>query len=258
MINIDVTEGEKKSFNKPTYFDFSLGQHLVRILGDSRKVYTHYLKSANVLFECPGDDCPICINNKRIYTEHPDNFYKVPGYTSRSERHYFNVLDRTEVKTCTTCQAEVKKDASGKFPAVCADGHLVVESTPHPSEKVKVMNVSKTNANRLKDYQLSILDESGEPVGLEKFDILFMVTKGERKDIVPMPIKDNNDDVDVPEDALYDLESVVVKLSPEEILDLIKGVSLKDIFVARKGVDVEEKAVEASADVQKALDELYN
>lgn len=259
MIGIEVTESEKKSFDRPTYLSFTFGQHLVRILGDFHKVYTHWVKRANVVLECLGDDCPICLNNKRIIADNPDNFAKAPQWLPRSERHYMNVLDRTDVKICAECQAEVKKEASGKFPAVCSEGHLIVEAEVQPSNKVKVANISKTNALRLKDHQLSTLDENGEPVGLENFDVVFMVTRGtERKDIVPMPVSANNDKVEVPADALYDLDNVLVKLDSEEIIQLLKGVALRDIFLARRGEDMEEKAVEASEEVQKALDELYS
>jgi len=260
MIEINVTEGEKKTFDRPNYLNFTYGQHLVRILGDFRKVYTHWIKRANVVLECLDEDCPICLNNRRIIAENPDNFSRVPGYVSRSERHYMNVLDRTDVKVCPECLEEVKKEVSGKFPVVCSDGHMIVEVEVIPSNKIKIANVSKTNALRLKDHQLSTLDESGEPIGLENFDIVFMVTRGaERKDIVPMPIKDNDDKVEVPEDALYDLENVVVKLDADEIIQLAKGVSLRDIFLARRAEsdDVEELASEAGEEVKSALDELF-
>lgn len=90
-----------------------------------------------------------------------------------------------------------------------------------------------------------------------------MVTQsGSRKNIAPMPDTNATDKIEVPEDALYDLESLVIKLEPDEIIELQRGVSLRDIFAARRGEELsdEVKAVNAeySELVQKEVEDLFD
>lgn len=259
-----ISDTEKKTFDKIPFLSFDYGNHTIRILDeDPLVVFTHYLSSMKVGVKCLGEECPICMNNKKIIAEHPDNYRDVPGYNYRNIRHYFNCLDRTEVKTCNECGDEVKKDLAGKFPPVCHNNHLIVESEVHASNKVKVAGISETNALQIKTHEKSILDSDGNPVGMTNFDFLFMVIKGgNKKNITPLPMPDRNDKIDVPEEFLHDLNRAVLVLSAEEIVSLLQGISLRDIFLARSGrksdAVLDEKAVKANDDIQKKIAALYS
>lgn len=239
----DVTSSsESSNFERVKFFNFSLGQHMVRLLGNPRKVTTHFVRGQrSATVECLGDECPICENNKRIIVERPTDYSSASGWIPRSERHYINVLDRTPVKICPSCKEENKKDLSNKFPATCTNCSTMIVSEPETiSNSIKVMNLSKTNAELINGFNLSILDINGEPIGVGNFDISFLVNKVNNKKIpTPIPVPDRNDQVNVQEEHFFNLENAVIKLYPDEIKSLLRGVSLKDIFLARKGSDLQ-------------------
>jgi len=254
----ETNENEKKTFDKINFLYFEPGQHIIRILGNPRKFYTHYLNNQKISVKCLGEECPICQNNKKLIAEYPKTFREIPGYASRSTRHYFNCLDRTEVKVCPECGEEVKKEMSGKYPAVCKNGHLVVDVPATASGKVKVASISETNALEINSHVKSILGEDGSELGINAFDFLFMVTKsGGKKNTSPLPLKDHNDVVEVAEELLYDLETAPLTLSPQEILSLLQGVSLRDIFLARGSSVIEEKAESVNEDVKEKMSKLF-
>ena len=249
-------EREKTIYPKINFMKFDYGQHLLRVIGKPKAIYSHYLRSSNLSVKCLEDDCPICHNNKRIFLEHPNNFREVKGYTSRQYRHYFNAVDRTPVKVCPNCQAEIKKNSTGNYATSCpACNALVTGVTETKSNKVKLVSISDTNAKMLAVQAQSVLDESGEPLPLDSYDVMFTVIPGERKVILPQTVPGNKDKVEVPEDALYDLDRAVIILEPDEIISLLKGVALRDIFAARHS-DAEEKVVEEmSEDLEKKIEE---
>ena len=251
------------SYNKTNFMKFDFGTHRVRLLGEPHRVFTHYLRGKATI-ECLGRDCPICQNNKSIKSEHPDDYRNVSGYNNSSPRHYINVLDRTSVKICSECQTENKPNIANEFSPTCSKCNtFITEVEPMPSGKVKVINISQTNADTLNTLNSTIQDKDGEKIGLENFDVIFMVTQsGSRKNIAPMPDTNATDKIEVPEDALYDLKSLVIKLEPDEIIELQRGVSLRDIFAARRGEELsdEVKAVNAeySELVQKEVEDLFD
>jgi hypothetical protein len=258
MSLFDINENEKKTFEKINFLYFEPGQHVVRILGKPKKFYTHFISTTKISVKCLDEDCPICASNKKLIAEHPKTFRDVPGYSSKSPRHYFNVLDRTEVKICQECGEEVKRDMSGKFPAVCKNSHLVVEAPIGVSGKVKVASISEANAVQINTHIQSILGEDGSELGLNAFDFMFMVTKsGGKKNITPLPLKDKNDVVEVADEFLYNLDDAPLTLDPKEILSLLSGVSLRDIFLARGSSVLEEKEESVNSDIKKEIANLF-
>lgn len=240
----NIVDYETRTFDRTRFLNLDYGQHLVRFLGVPELVYTHFIRGSNVTVKCLGDDCPICVNNKKIISERPDDFRSATNYFPKSPRHYINVLDRTPVKVCPKCQEENKQDLAKKFSAVCHSCEtFITDVEPISSNKVKVLNLSNTSAELVNSFNTSILDESGNPLGVHNFDVLFMVTKaGNKKTVTPIPVGENRDKVEVPEDALYDLSKVVITLTSDEVVNVLKGISLRDIFLARRG-EQEEKLV---------------
>lgn len=264
----DTSEGTRTTFEKPNYFYFDYGQHYVRILPKiTKKIYTHWIQGKGTL-ECIGDDeCPICENNKRLMAEHPETFRNISGWRARTERHYVNVLDRTPVKVCPNCQFEIKKDVTGGFPPVCKKCETFVTEIPVIiSNKVKVANLNKSNADEINGYNESVLDKDGNPLGIENFDFMFLVTRGagaNRKSISVMPEPERNDKVEIPDDALNNLENVSIRLTSDEMMHYLKGISLKDIFSARRTatldtVESEDLEPETVDDIKSEIDALFN
>jgi endogenous inhibitor of DNA gyrase (YacG/DUF329 family) len=252
-----------EGFDKVNFMRFDYGQHRVRLLGVPNRVFTHFLKGRATI-QCLGRDCPICQNNKSIKTEHPEDFRNVSGYNASSPRHYINVLDRTSVKICPECQTENKPNIANEFSPTCSKCNtFVTDVEPMSSGKVKVINISQTNADTLNTLNSTIQDKDGEPIGLENFDLIFMASQsGNRKTIAPMPDSNATDVVEVPEDALYDLENLVIKLEPDEIVELQKGVSLRDIFAARRGEELSDEVIAVDAEyseiVEKEVADLFD
>ena len=236
-------EPTRKTFKKVNYLKLSQGQHRVRILQDPSTalvVYTHFLvtKTGEYSVACLGDEgCPICDNNRRIILENPKEFRNIPGYFGRSKHYLLNVLDRTLVKTCSQCQSEIKK-VGNDFPSNCTNTEcaaFIINEKAHPANKVKALTIGNDTASRLEAIEKSTTNEQGDLLSLTDFDIVFVVEGvGREKKITPLPSLQYQDKVEIPQDQLEDLQSVTMKLSAEEIMNLLKGISLKDIFNSRR------------------------
>lgn len=249
-------------FEKTRYVDLSFGMRTVRLLAPPVRVFVHFVKDRG-MFKCLGRDCPVCKINKSLQTDYPEDFRKQQGYNASNPRHYINVMDRTFVKVCASCGAENYKDALYQFPNTCSKcGTIISEILPAPSNKVKVLNLSQTNADKLMNYRLAVRDEHDEPLGLGNFDIdVVIVTAGSKKDISVQPSSSptSREKVSFEESDLYDLNKITLELSSEEIVQFLKGVSIKDLFAARKAETVtetdkpSEAAVKSIEDTLKAL-----
>ena len=258
-------------FERTNFLHFDLGQHLVRILGIPKMHYVNYVPSAKpVTVKCLEDDCPFCKINKNLILEYPKDFKNQKGWNPRQERHYLNVLDRTPVKVCPQCGVENKKTVGGSFSPACRECSTIISAVETTlSNKVKVANINYTNAGQLKEYEKTTLDSDGNLIGLHNFDIMFLVTKpGEKKNIVPIPVPQSNDKIEVPEESLYDLDKVIIELSAEEMLELQRGISLKDIFSARREPveltsdaedtqELEEVVEQKVKDIEKRISEIF-
>jgi len=268
-MDIDIKEQTSgMKFEKIRFLSFDFGQHIVRLL-NTKVIYVHFLNSSKATVKCLDEECPYCKLNRQLILENPDDYKNQKGWNPKLRRHYFNVLDRTPVKVCPNCGVETKKGINGLYTQACGEcGTFISGVSESPSNKIKVTNLSETNGVRLNAFQQSVLDEGGNHLGLENFDILFLVTRTAegRKDITPVPLPGNKDILDhVQEDQLYDLDKAVIALNPNEMLDLQRGISLRDIFAARNPKpcvvipeDDESKAQRKSKDeIKKRIDEMF-
>lgn len=205
----------------------------VRILANGYlSVDTHYVNRATV--QCLGEDCPICSNNKILIMQYPETFREEAKYSPKRTVNLVNVLDKTPVKVCQDCGTENKA-----VPGVvaCSKCTHIVTTDATPSNKVKVLSKGNTLFDQLDAINNAILDPDGERVGLTRYDITFVVSgAGKQKVITPIAGQITGDPVYNTED-LFDLENVTIKLSPSEMMDLQGGVSLKDIFAARRATE---------------------
>jgi ferredoxin-like protein FixX len=267
MSIFDIGYSTENTFTKIAFLNFDLGIHRVRLLPPEKLIWTHYLPGKATI-QCLGSECPICHSNKKIQAEHPDDYYDVHGYYPSQKRHYINVLDRTEVKICPNCGYENSKDTVNKFNSSCIKcGTIIVSAEEKVSNKIKVANLSETAASQIEAHNLSILGEDGTPVGIENYDVLFMVTqtgggqgKRAKKSITPMPDSKSNDVVELNKEDYFDLSKTVIKLEPDEIMTIMSGVSLKDIFAGRKAATVADAVVDEKlvAEVQERVEGLFN
>lgn len=257
MEKVESFVGKKKEFLK-----LSVGNHVIRLLPGTQGfyiTYTHWINRTNL--ECLGDECPICNNNKRIIAENPDNFRDVPGYSRKRQVFYVNVLDRTLAKTCPSC-GEVHKAVAGTFPSVCsACNAVMVDVKTEPLNKIVILNRGSELYDNIKAINNAILDENGEKIGVENYDLMIMVPPKTKRPVA-QGLPHQNDEVDVPDDELFVLEEAPLHFEPDEINAFMRGASIKDIFAARRAeetaddepiVDYEDEDL---SDVKFNMDEI--
>jgi len=258
MSFFDTTRPERQSnYRKTEHIDLSPGQTIIRILDTPEEAYkysTHYVKRLYV--KCLGEDCPICASNMRIYAENPDNYRDVAGWTPKADRYAVNVFDKTPVKICPNCSKEVKKNGTS-YPPICVGcNQPIVEVVEAPLNKIKVLAKGVTVADLLNGIHESVLDAGGDKLGINNFDLVLYVTgTGKNQTISPIPLTDKTAPVDVGAQEKFDLTKIAIELTPEEIIDLQKGISLKDIFASRRTQEAEE-VIETAESIQNDIDKL--
>lgn len=259
-VEVKFNSNSDSKFKKTEFMSLTNGAHTVRLLNDKAKtVPTHFFNRSKATVLCLGDECPICANNKKLYMQFNKEANKQPEYNKVTYRFYVNVLDKTPAKTCTKCGLEYKDIRN----TVCSCGEIL-PATATPLNKVKVIAKGLTLRDDLDSVSRAILDNTGTPVPLTSYDMVLMVTGAGTRDahITPVPRPDMNEPT--PEGLeLFDLERATIKFDASEMLDLQRGVSLKDIFSARKNKQdefVPEQAVsqETIDQVNDAVSKLFN
>jgi len=256
-----------KARPKIHYLHTTPGHHIIRILSEkAHRVDMHWVNGTSV--QCLGEECPLCENNKIIRTENPDTFREISGYIPYRKTFYINIYDRTPVKICPNCGYENTKVEGGAFPAVCDKCQTLIASIEaHQSNSIKVLVKGVSVFDQFNALYASVLDESGEPVSLNKYDIdLYVQGVGRNTKITAIPRTDKMDVIEYKEEDLYDLENIPLKLSADEILQLQRKVSLQDIFAARRAketsdaviTDVGEQLELIPKDVKEELNDRIN
>jgi hypothetical protein len=237
----------ESTFKKTLFLDMN-ATSTVRILTPQKfEICTHYLHHTTA--QCLGDECPICANNKALIMQFPDTFKEEPKYSPRRTVCLANVLDMTLVRECPKCHTEYHS-AKGQPPMTCKCGEIL-SAEPAPSMKIKVLSRGVTLFDQLDAINNAILDESGERVGVTGYDITFVINgTGKNKVITPIPGR-VSPMLAYNEKDLYDLETVTLRFTPTEMIDIQRDVSLKDIFAARRAT--EKLGAIVNADLPKEL-----
>lgn len=255
-------EFAKFDVKRTEFIDLKEGTHRIRVLESDYKCFkTHYFNHNKVTAMCLGDECPVCQNNRALIMQFPNSFKDQTGYVKITTRFYINVLDKTPSKVCT-CGKEYKGYA-GLF---CGCGEQLPEKAS-PLNKVKVLARGEGVFGDMDAIEKALLDETGEPIGLMNYD-LNIVVRGSGRDTAYTIIADSGsrEPVSVSKEDLFDLDKAVIKLTREELLDVQRGVALKDIFAARKGKEqtstimseeVTQVSAQESADVRDAVAKLF-
>jgi hypothetical protein len=253
----EFTPGKSK-YRKTEFLKLNEGEHRVRILDTMEtKHYAHYIGFAYV--KCLGDECPICQNNKKILYEHPEDYREVKGWNPRRDRYYINVMDKTLTKVCPKCGTEATPVAE-----LCpACGTVLGQAAP--VNKVKVLTGSRNFFEDLKVLSKTVRNEQDEILPINTYDWV-LVTRGKMREKTTSPSprltgQPNNPEFN-PED-LFNLEDAVIKLTPEEMLDLFNGASLKDIFTMRRATkqvlnsDLELDSENIQDEIKGAVDDIF-
>lgn len=225
-----------KTFKKSQFLRLDVGEHTIRILDENAtSENTHFIisRGGRATVKCLGDDCPACALNAQLKLEHPATYRNTQGYSTVSRKHSFNVLDRTEAKVCQKCQA-VTKPRGGKYPSTCPEcGSFISDVAPQPLNKVCLVTVSDTVAKDINRISNLNLDANREPIPVTNYDIVISVEQGSKgREMTVAPLPQRNDVVEVTED-LFDPTNAITALSKDEMIEFMRGVSIRDIFVAR-------------------------
>jgi hypothetical protein len=252
-------EYKKGDFKKTEFMSVTNGAHIIRILEDQAKTLpTHFFMNSKSSVLCLEDECPICKNNKDLIRQYPENFRDQPGYNKVNYRFFVNVLDKTPAKVCEKCGKEYKDTRQ----TICTCGEVL--PTAAPLNKVKVLSKGLQLRDDLGSVEKAILDTDGNVIGLKNYDVIIMTTGAGTRDAKNTPVPRTEANQPVPESLeLFDIDKAVIKLEPSEMLDLQRGISIKDIFAARKAKQEEfvpeEIAPQADIDaVQAKVNALFN
>lgn len=251
-IEIKFGQGFEKT-RRTEFMSLTQGAHTVRILqAQAKTVPTHFFNATKVTVACLGDECPVCANNKRLIMQFPENFRDQHDYNKINYRFFVNVLDKTPAKVCE-CGKEFKNLAM----TICTCGKVLSQAAP--LNKVKLMSKGLTLRDDLDSIDKAILDNTGEPVGLVNYDVVLMVTgTGRDTKVTPVPRTEANQPVELNGQELFDLEKATIVVTPQEMLDIQRGVSLKDIFTARKANAPKATSTPDPVATQEALDGVAN
>ena len=246
LIKFEQQSFGDKTFRKMEFLKLT-NLHTVRILNaPSYTAYVHWIN--RIPIKCLDDECPICKQNKLIIAENPETFRKVSTYSRKSQTFYLNVLDRTPVKICPNCDHE-NTVVGNRFPAVCEGcNSLITDVVSAPVNKVKILSRGQTFGEDINNIYNRNVDDAGNVIPIYNYDIQIMV--GSNKQAFPQELINNNDVVTVDPSELFDLESAPISLGGAEMLELQRGVSLKDIFAARTAND-EEEVAESLNDIEE-------
>lgn len=282
-ININPTSNQK-TFEKPVFLQTKTGQNeRIRLLQeDIVDVYKHFIPGRNVSIVCPGSDCPICLRNRRLSKENPGvPFNQVKGVIPRQHRFMVNVLNRTPVKRDSSGNI-IRRGPDGQFPPVSPNtGEIIVKVAETPLDEIQILEKGTTLFNQFLEIDARITD--GEPVyltdsegnlvvkdgvpvvektptplGILNYDVILRPTGVRQQMEISVEARpDLNDKVEVDPAKLYKLDEIGLRLDPSEIEKLIAGVSLKDIFEARRAtsmVNTGETSKEAEGRVNSLFD----
>jgi len=172
-------------------------------------------------FMCPGwDDCPICAYNRAQKEQDP----KTKDTLNARRVYTFNVLDRTPVVVCPSCEAEYYENG-GSYPSECECGAELANVDPTPRNRVQIMQKGKRIIEQFKSFE-----EEPELGNLRDYDIKLTTSgKGSETMTTCVPKQKTKIDYDVifgenwEEEQLYDCAAIVKPLPVEAVNRILNG-----------------------------------
>lgn len=262
---VDIRDYSKE-FKKTKFFDWTPGPHRFRVLGDEAPLIQSYWFGRGFI-QSNGYDDPQGTLNRRIKLENPDTYRDNNQWRPIQDRYYLNVYDMTPAKICPNCEREVKAN-NGTFPAICPSCGVGVVSNleAKPLNQVRVLTSGKKLFEQFPSLEHKYVDENDEPIPINTYDcIMHVVGTGSNRSTVVLADVDDKDkpktyEIEVPPEDLFDLYSIVPKITDEEMEQLISGVSLKDIFASRREEDTDEESETPKRSLEEAkkrVDEIF-
>lgn len=260
----DIPERGERQIKRTLYTKIVPGYPLrIRILDSSAHgVVKHFLPKQKISVLCSGDDCPVCLHNKKLVEQNPNvPWNEIPGIYNRQSRHLVNILNRTLVKRVGENEVYYA-NREGKFPTMTDKGVDLTSIEPEHLNTVEILEKGPTLFRQFNVIDSSFRNESGEKIGITNFDI-FLTAEGKGKNTVTtaMPATQYSDEVSVPDEEKHDVNNASIVFSKDEIWKLLDGVPTKDIFEARKASAVRESSdaalTDTAVEMEKSLEEFF-
>lgn len=199
---------------------------IIRVLDDTPvTAWSHFVKGnktfpmANkgkgISIICPGMDiCPICIWNKTQEAKDQLKSRKVFA---------FNVLDRTPVITCPTCGVEHYDKIGTSYSPICECGADISKVKPAARNKVQIFQKGVRVTEQISTFE----EEYGN---VTKYDIK-LDTKGKLQEAttVLVPKQESKLDFVVEKDSMFDIETSLKPLRPDQIKRILDGEGYFDV-----------------------------
>ena len=187
-------------------------------------------------FMCPGwDDCPICAWNRAQKKADP----KTKDTLNARKLYTFNVLDRTPVVFCPSCEAE-HYEAGGSYPTECECGADLSEAEARPRNKIQIMQKGKRIVDQFKSFE-----EEPELGDLKEYDIK-LDTRGKGSESMTTCVPKQKTELDLAEvvgegweDKVYDIKQVTSPLPGDVIKRILNGEDYYTVLSSKR--DEEEK-----------------
>ncbi|MGQ9644217.1 MAG: hypothetical protein ACUVT3_10205 [Ignavibacterium sp.] len=218
---------------KTAYFNTKTpGTYSVQFLEPFKSAYTHYIKSQKISVYCLDADCPVCQQNNALITTFGSEAYNKPNFNPKSLRFSANILDHTPMVTCPNCGNKVYKHAvlNGVCP-LCSG--VIPPNTPVEKPAVRLASFSKSFVELLKAQAASVFDEDGSVASPLTYIVNVLVTStGKTKQVIPI-IGSRVRAATVPQEEKYDLDSIAIRFTKDELVEILRGVAYKDVLGSR-------------------------
>jgi len=182
-------------------------------------------------FMCPGwDDCPICAWNRGQKKTDP----KTKDVLNARKLYTFNVLDRTSIALCPSCEAE-HYESGGSYPSECECGADLSKVEATPRNKIQIMQKGKRIVDQFKSFE-----EEPELGDLKNYDIK-LDTRGKGSESMTTCVPKQKTEIDIVEavgedwkDKLYDIKQVTAPLSADAIERILNGEDYYTVLSSKK------------------------
>jgi hypothetical protein len=214
------------------------GTHIFQpVEPDAKEIYTHWItsQSRSVLclnqdYDADGGDCPICQQNVRLSHEYGKDARERDGYYNRSGRYVLNVLDLTPVKRDSEGNLYFP-DINGYYPPTAdksENKEILADVQPEPRNEVCLLEMSRTYASEL--------DMMARQKEVPWTQLVYKASvKGRGKNKVTLTDCKLQESATLPEgQEISAPEFTFINFSADELADVLRGVSFKDLFNARK------------------------
>lgn len=228
---------QPQTFKRTSYTKLQNGVPVrLRLLdSDPRVMDRHYVPHAKMSVNCLGwETCPICQSNRKLIADNPNTkpVTNIPGFLSRSTRYVTNVLNRTVVKVMD--DGEVVYKVGAAYPPVSANGKSTASVEEGPLNRVEILERSRELFEEINYVHDKNVDEAGNPIGVLNYDLILTPIDQKRGKVRVEADLGSVGVVEFSTEDLTPLESYGLDLTAEEINQLLRGVSVRDIFASRE------------------------